>query len=210
MLCFAQRSAFCKKIFVLFVFFVKYLGYLYTRKVFGKIGVYIRCSVLYCAVCLSGKFTEYPGEQHNERNKAQHHKCKLVIEDEHCREHAQNNEHVFNHSYQNMGKHHGNGIGVVGNTGNQLAHGNVIKLVMRKAFYVCEQILAKRRKYLLTGFLQNNCLKIGTHHRDNQNCRINSDLYKQRTELELFYNKLFDITYDNRRDNIVSDGKQHY
>ena len=58
LLCFAQRSAFCKKIFVLFVFFVKYLGYLYTRKVFGKIGVYIRCSVLYCAVCLSGKFTE--------------------------------------------------------------------------------------------------------------------------------------------------------
>ena len=87
---------------------------------------------------LPGEGAEDDGEQHQERHEAQNHQGEGVVEHEHSRQYAHHDKGVFHHVYQDVGEHHGDGVGVVGDAGDQLAHGNLIELIVGQPLDVGE------------------------------------------------------------------------
>ena len=49
-----------------------------------------------------------------------------------CMAGKQNNKGIFAQVDQKVGKHHRDGVGVVGDAGHQLAHGDVVQLLVRE------------------------------------------------------------------------------
>ena len=118
-----QRVALFPEFLHLHLLPVKNLGDLDAGKILGQIGVDIRGTVLHFSVSASGKLAENHRKQHNKRHKAEDHQRQLIAQHEHRRKHADNHEYIFHEIDQQIGKHHGDRVGVVGHAGHKLADG---------------------------------------------------------------------------------------
>ena len=121
----------------------KDLGDLDAGQILGKIGVDIGGRVLELAVGPAGELAEDDREEHDEGHKAEHHQGQLVVQADHRGEDAQDDEAVLSQLHQQIGEHHRDGVGVVGHTGDQLAHGDLVQLLMGKGLDVGEEVLAQ-------------------------------------------------------------------
>ena len=79
---------------------------LHSREVFGKICVDVRRLVLHGAENAARERAENDGEQHEERDKAQDHQRQHVVEQQHRREHTDDDEDVSYHVHEDVGEHH--------------------------------------------------------------------------------------------------------
>ena len=111
-------------------------------------------------------------EDHDEGHKAEHHQGQLVVQAEHGHQNAQNDKAVLGQLDQEVGEHHGDGVGIVGHSGDQLAHRDLVELLVCQRFNVAEQILAQIGDDALAHPLQNHGLQVGAAHREHQHTRI--------------------------------------
>ena len=123
-------------------------------------------AVLHLAVGPAGELAEDDREENDEGHKAEHHQGQLVVQTEHRRQNAQNDESVLGQVDQQVGKHHGDGVGVVGHTGDQLAHRDLIELLVGKGLDVGKEVFAQVGDDALAHFLQDDGLQIGAGHRE--------------------------------------------
>ena len=95
----------------------------------GKEGVDVGGAVFDLPVGFPGKLPEHKGEKDDEGNKAQYHQGQLVVQNQHGAQHAKDHKEILCQIHQNIGEHHGNGVGIVSNSGDQFAHGDRIELL---------------------------------------------------------------------------------
>ena len=162
------------------LFLIEDLGNLHAGEVFGQVGVHIRPGVIDRAVDMAGELLEDDGKEHQKRYKAQDHQRQSVVQNQHCRQHTDDHQRVLRQSHQNVGEQIADGVGVIGDSRHQLAHGDLVQLRVGKLLNVGEGIQTDLRQDLLAGLLQNHCLEIGADHGYHQNARIYSH---QRIEL---------------------------
>ena len=208
--CAAEGGVLLAEFLQLFALTVEELRDLNARKVFGKEGVNVGGAILHTAVCTSGEFAEDNGKQNNKGNKAQHHQGEHIIEAKHCYKHTENNEYVFDEVDDNVGEHHRNAVGVVCNTGNELAHGNVVELLVRKLFNVLKEIKTDVGNDLLSDFLQGNGLQVGAHHCNNKDAGVKCNSQKQGSQFKIrLLDVALNVTDEVGADDVVRDGKKH-
>ena len=167
-----QLLAFLAEVLHLLVLPAKDLGDLDAGQVFGQIGIDIGGRVLELAVGAAGELAEDDREDHDEGHKAEHHQRQLVVQAEHGHQNAQNDKAVLGQLDQEVGEHHGDGVGIVGHAGDQLAHGDLVELLVCQRFNVAEQILAQIGDDALAHPLQDHGLQVGAAHREHQHACI--------------------------------------
>ena len=158
---------------------------------------------------LPGKLPEDHGEQDYKGHETQYHQCQSVIEHQHSAQNAYDDHAVLYHGDQNIGKHHGNGIGVITNTSDQLAYGNIIELLMGQAFDMGEDVQAELGQDLLAGFLQDHGLEVGTDHADDQNTGVYTNQREQIAELKIPFDSTLNMADQQGRDHVVHNGYHH-
>ena len=147
-------------------------GDLDAGQVFGQIGIDIGGRVLELAVGAAGELAEDDREDHDEGHKAEHHQRQLVVQAEHGHQNAQNDKAVLGQLNQEVGEHHGDGVGIVGHSGDQLAHRDLVELLVCQRFNVAEQILAQIGDDALAHPLQDHGLQVSAAHREHQHACI--------------------------------------
>jgi len=150
----------------------KDLSDLDAGQVFGQIGIDIGGRVLELAVGAAGELAEDDREDHDEGHKAEHHQRQLVVQAEHGHQNAQNDKAVLGQLDQEVGEHHGDGVGIVGHSGDQLAHRDLVELLVCQRFNVAEQILAQIGDDALAHPLQDHGLQVSAAHREHQHACI--------------------------------------
>ena len=154
---------------------------------------------------------EHEGKQYHEGHKTENYQGHGVVDEQHHHHNAHNHHGIFHQSDQHIGKHHGNGVGVIGNTGHQLAHGDVVQLLVRKALNMGEHIFTKGRQKLLTDFLQKHGLNIHTDQGNDQNGGIGGDHPVKGAQREAFLlYQLLNVTNQHRGGQVIGDGDQHH
>ena len=191
------------------VLLVEDLGDLDAGKVLGQVGINVRGGVVDAAVDLPGELLEDHGEQHHKGHEAQHHQRQNVVQHQHGSKNADEHHHILHQCYQDVGKHIRDGVGVVGGTGHQLAHGNVVQLGMAQALDVGEDVLPDLGQNFLAGLLQDHSLEIGTDQADDQNPRVHRHPDIQVPQCKILLHQHLDVTDEQRRHQIVDDGQQH-
>ena len=192
----------------LFVLTAKDLGDLDAREVLGKIGIDVGGGILHFAVGTAGELAEDDRKNHDERHEAEHHQGQGVVQTEHRRQNAQNDEGVLGQVDQEVGEHHGDGVGVVGHTSDQLAHRDVVQLAMGKGFDVGKEVFAQVGDDALAHPLQDDRLQIGAAHRKDQHAPIDGHTDVEAPEREIASHKLFDIAHDEGRGDVIGDGEE--
>ena len=158
---------------------------------------------------LPGEFPENHCKQHHKGHKAQQDQRQCVVDSQHGDQHTAQHHHIFYQGHQDVCEHHGNGIGIVGDTGDQLAHGDVVQLLVGQAFNVGKDIHTQLGENFLTDFLQQDRLQIGANQTDQQNAGVDAHQCKQVRQVELCLHKLLNVTHQQRGENIVANGKEH-
>ncbi len=190
---------------------VEDLGDLDAGKVFRKEGVHICAAVGYRSVGFAGEFLEHIGEKHHKGNEAQHDQGHCVVDEQHHHYNADDHHGVLYQSDQHIGEHHGNGIGVVGDPGHQLAHGDIVQLLVGKTFNVRKYIFTEGREDLLTDLLQHHRLNIHADHRNDQDAGIQGHHTEKRIQGEaILLHQFLDIAYQHGGDQVINDGNEHY
>ena len=156
-----------------------------------------------------GEFPENHRKEHHEGHKAQHHQGQSVVQHQHGAQHTHDDHGVFGQGYDDVGEHIGNCVGVVGNSRHQLAHGDVVQLLMGELFNVGEHIQADLRQDLLAGLLEDHGLQIGADQRNHQDACIDSYPDEEVPKLKFFFDQTLDVTDDQRGNQIIDDGEDH-
>ena len=211
LLCFLDFFALFQEVLHFLLFPVEDLGNFNAGKVFRKEGVHIRAAVRNRPVGSAGELLEHIGEKHHEGHEAQHDQGHCVVDEQHHHHNTDDHHGVLYQSDQHIGEHHGNGVGIVGDTGHQLAYGNVVQLLVGKAFDVGEHILTESRKKLLTDLLQDHGLYIHTDQRNDEDRGIECYHLEQDLQGEAFLlYQLLDIAHQHGSNQVVGNGDQHY
>lgn len=147
---------------------VEDLDYLHAGQVFGEEGVDVCRRVLDLSVGAAGEFSEYDGEEHDERHKAHDHERQLIVQAEHRREHAYYHEAVLDEVDEDVREHHRDGVGIVRYAGYELSDRGRAELRVGQALDVREEILTQFRDYPLTGLLEDYRLNIRVYERYNE------------------------------------------
>ena len=158
---------------------------------------------------LAGELLENKGEEHHERHKAQDDQRHGIVDKQHGSQHARNDHHILDEGHQNIGEHHGDTVGIVGNTSHQLAHRDIVQLLVRQALDMAEYVLTQVGQNLLTNLLQDHGLQIHTDHGYNQNACIGTYHPKQLIQREIVLNEVLDLTDQHRRQQIVGNRDEH-
>ena len=191
------------------ILLIEDLGDLHAGKVLGKVGVDLRGGGADPAVGLTGELVEQHREEYQEGCKAQDHQSQGVVEHQHGHQHAHDHQRVFGKGHQNVGEHIGNGVGIVGHPGDQLADGDIVELFVGELLNMGEQVKPQGGQDLLTGFLQDHGLHIGADQGDHQNARIDPHHGKQGGHLEPVLNHALDAADEQRRHHVIGDGDEH-
>ena len=187
----------------------KDLGDLDAREVLGQVGVDVGGAVLDTAVGTPGKFAEDHRKQHDKGHKAQHHQGQLVVDQQHGPQDAQDHKTVFGQVDKQVGEHHGDGVGVVGHTGDQLAHRDLVQLLVGQGLDVGEQVLPQIGDDPLARLLEDDRLEIGADHGKDQDARIDRHHPEQSLQGEIPHQHLLHLAYDQGGHDVVHDGKKH-
>ena len=209
LLCLLQTGAALDEILQLPILLVEDLGDLHAGEIFGQVGVDVRGGIADAAVNPAGELPEDQGEQHHEGHEAQHHQGQRPVQQQHGHQHTHDDHGVLHQSHQNVGKHEGNPVGVVGDTGHQLAHGDVVQLFMAQLFNVGEHVQTDPGQDLLTNLLEGHGLQIGADQTDHQNTCVDAHHGKQVGKLELVLDGGLNVTHQQGGDQIIDDGKEH-
>ena len=207
--CLCQCLAAAAEIRLLLILPAKDLDDLDAGEVLGQVGVDIGGGILYLAVRPAGKLAEDHRKQHDKGHKAQHHQGQLIIQADHRHQDAQDHKRIFGQVDQQIGEHHGDSVGVVGHTGDQLAHRDLVELLMGQRLDMDKQILTQVRNNALSHFLQDHRLEIGAAHREQQHSGIYNHCRKQVLQRKGAHHQFLDITDQERRNDIVGDREQH-
>ena len=210
LLCLGKGLAAGHKVRHLLILAVEDLGDLDAGEVFRQIGVDVRCGVVHLAVDLSREFAEDHRKEHHKRHKAQNHKREHIVEHRHRRQYAEHHHRVFHQRHKDIGKHIGDGVGVVADSGHKLAHGDVGKLLVGELLDVGEHVHAHLRQNFLARGLQQHGLDVGANQAHNQNARIDRHHGKQPLEFKAALHQLLDLAHQQGGDQIVDDGEQHH
>ena len=204
-----QVAAALGKVLHLPVLPVEDLGDLHAAEVFGKIGVDVGGGVGDLAVDPAAELAEQQGKEDHEGHKAQDHQRQGIIEDEHGRQHAHDDHGVLHQSHQDVGEHEGNAVGVVGDSGHQLAHRDVVELLMAQLLDAGKGVQADLGQDLLTGLLQDHGLEIGADDADDQNAGIQRHHHVQILQFKIFLDQVLDLTHDPGRQHVIHHGEEH-
>ena len=204
-----QLFALFQEIRHLLILPVEDLGDLDAGEVFAEVGVDIRGGVIDAAVHLAAELAEDDGEQQHKGHEAQHHQRQGVIKGQHGPQHAEDHHDVFHQRHQDVGEHVGDGVGVVGHAGDQLAHGDVVQLLVAQAFDVGKDILAHGGQDLLARLLQHHGLDVGADHADHQDAGVHRHDGEKIAELKGILHRLLDMAHQQRGGQIIDDGEQH-
>ena len=207
--CLAECDVSLIEISHFFVLAVEDLNDLHAGKIFGKERIDIGRSVFYLAVCAARKLTENKRKENDKGNEAKHHQRQHIVEDEHRNEDAEDDKEVFDEVDQNIGKHHGNGGGVVRNTGYELTDGHFVKLRMGERFDMAEGIFADGGDDLLSCFLQDDRLQIHRTQGNEQDGCVKTDFDEDIAHFKLACDGFFDIRNDERGNEVVGNRKEH-
>ena len=206
----AELGALFHKVLQLPFLPVKDLGDLHAGQVLGKISVDVRGGVAHLPVYPAGELAEDHGEQHNKGHKAQHHQGQCIVEHQHGRQHAHDDHAVLGQGDDDVGEHVADGIGIVGNTGHQLAHRDVVQLLMAQAFNVGEHIQPDGRQDLLSGLLQDHGLQEGADQRYHQNAGVHRHHDPKVGQLKLMLEDVLNVADEQGRNHFVADGNHHH
>ena len=189
---------------------VEDLGDLHAGEVFGQEGIQVGSGVVDAPVNLPGELLKNQGEDHQEGHKAQHHQGQRIIQHQHGSQHAEDHHGVFQQGHQNVGKQKADGVGVVADPGDQLAHGNLVQLLMGQAFDSCEGVQTDLGQDLLTHRLQDHGLEIGTDHGDHQNARVQNNHGIEPGQLKAAgFDEPLDSGNQQRGHHVIDDGHRH-
>ena len=208
-LCLFQFLTAVKELRQLPALLVEDLCDLHAGEILGKVGVHIRPGVVDAAVDVPGELLEDDGEEHQKGHKAQHHQRQRIVQDQHGTQHTQNHQGVLDQGDQNIGEQIADGIGVVGDSRHQLAHGNLIQLGVGQLLNVGKGIHAQLGQDFLADLLEDHSLEVGADHAHSQNACIDGHQGKQSAELEALLNGALNGGNQQGRHHIVGDGDQH-
>ena len=76
----------------------------------------------------------------HERDEAEDHQRERDVQCKHGAKHAEDDQRILGEGHENVGEHVGDGVGVVGDPGDQLAYGEVVQLFMAELFHMCEHV----------------------------------------------------------------------
>ena len=128
MLCFCKAAVLLLKLGSLTVLTVEYLRDLDAGKVLGEEGVDIGGRVLHLTVRTARELSEYQSEKKDKRSEAKHHQSELIVKKKHRAENAEDGKAILHEVNEKICKHHRDGVGIVGNSGNELAYGDLMQL----------------------------------------------------------------------------------
>ena len=158
----------------------------------------------------AGEHPEDHRKQHHKGHKAQHHQGQRIVEHQHGRQYAHHHHGILGQGDDDVGEHVADGIGIVGNTGHQLAHRNVVELLVAQLFNVGEHIQPDLRKDLLSGLLQDHGLRIGANQRNRQNTGVDGHHGPKIAQLEISLDGILNMADQQRRDDLVANGQHHH
>ena len=207
--CPTQFSVLLIKFLLLLILPVENLNDFHAGQILRQEGIDIRGSVLHLTICLPRKLPENNRKHNNKRNKAQHHQRQGVVHADHRYQNADNDKAVLNQIYNDVREHHGNCIGIIRNTRDKLADRDAVELVLRQAFNMRKKILADFGNDSLSGLLQDNGLNIGAGQGEQQNAGVNYYPPDQLRHGKAVLDHLFNITDDQRRNDVIGNRKHH-
>ena len=173
-LCLFQIFAALTECFHLLCLTVEDLGDLDAGQVLGQEGIQLRTGVGNCPVGLTGELLEDVCEQCHKGYKAQHHQSHRIVNKEHGYQNTCNNHDVLDEGHQNVGKEATDAIGIVGDTGHQFAHRDIIELFVAQTLNMAKDVLTQVGQDLLTDLLQDHCLQVHTDHRDHHDHSVST------------------------------------
>ena len=188
---------------------VEDLGDLHAGEVFGQVGVYIRPGVVDRAVDMAGELLEDDGKDHQERHKAQHHQRQGVVQNQHGRQHADDHQRVFCQRHQNIGEQVTDGVGIVGDSRHQLAHGNLVQLGVGQLLNVGKGVQTDLGQNFLAGLLQDHGLEIGADHGHSQDARVHGDQRIEPGKLKALLDGALDVRHQQGGHHVIGNGHQH-
>ena len=174
-----------------------------------KVGVDVRGPILHPAVGPAGELAEDHGEQHDEGHEAEDHQRQLVVEGDHGRQHADDDEHVLDQVHEEAGEHEGDGVGVVGDPGHQLPHGGGVHLLVGQALDVGEQVLPHAGDDLLAHLLEHDGLDVDADHGHDEDARVGGHQAVKLRELEIVLDEVRHLADDGGGQDVVGDAEEH-
>ncbi len=204
-----QGGALLQKFLVFPSLLVEDLGDLHTGQVLRQIGVDVGGAVLHLTVGPAAHFSEHEGEEHQKGHKTEDHQGEGIIEHQHGAQDAHHREGVLHHIHQDVGKEHGDSVGVVGLSRHQLAHGNVVELLVGEAFDVDKQVLTQLGEDLLSGALEDDGLEIDTGHGYHQQPGVDRHHGIKLGQLKLLLHQVGHAPQDSGRNEVIGNGEDH-
>ena len=204
-----QAVAAGEEILVLFVLPVEDLGDLHAGEVLGQVGIQVRGGIVDGAVDHSGEPAEDHRKDHQEGHEAQHHQGQGVVQHQHGAQHADDHHGIFAQGHQNVGEHVGDAVGIVGDTGHQLAHRDVVELLVGELLDVGEDVLADLRQDLLAHPLEDHGLDVGAYDADDEDACVGGHHGQQGVDLKVRLDHVLDLADEPGGDDVVGDGQEH-
>ena len=158
---------------------------------------------------MAGEFLEDNGKNHQERHKAQHHQRQGVVQDQHGRQHADDYQGVLRQRHQNVGEQVADGVGIVGDSRHQLAHGNLVQLSVGQLLNVGKGVQTDLGQNLLPGLLQDHGLEIGADHGHSQNASVHGNQRIEPGKFEALLDGTLDVRHQQGGHYVIGDGHQH-
>ena len=122
----------------LLVLAAKDLRDLDAGQILRQVGVDVGGRILDLAVGPAGELAEDDRKNHDERHKAEHHQCQLIVERQHGDQDAEDDEDVLGQRDQQVREHHRDSVRIVRHAGDELADGNLVQLLVGQRLNVGE------------------------------------------------------------------------
>ena len=158
---------------------------------------------------MAGELLKDDGKEHQKRHKTQHHQRQGVIQDQHGRQHTDDHQRVLRQRHQNVGEQVADGVGVVGDSRHQLAHGDLVQLGVGQLLNVGEGVQTDLGQNFLAGLLQDHGLKIGADHGHRQNARVHGNQRIEPGQLKALLDGTLNVCHQQGGHHIIGDGHQH-
>ena len=208
--CLSQLGGLPLEVPHLAVLAVEALDDLDAGQILGEIGVQRGRGVHHAAVDLAGELAENHREENDEGRETEDHQRQRVVQNKHRSHHADDDHRVFQQRDQHVGKQEGDRVRIVGDAGDQLAHRDLVELLVRQGLNVGEDVHADLRQDLLPDLLQQHRLGVGADQGDDQDPRVHRDHRPEPGQGEIGLDHLLDPADQQGREHVVDDGEEHH
>ena len=207
---FGQALALFLKFLVFLLLPVEDLGDFHAGEVLGQIGIHIGGGVADTPVYPTGELAEDHREQHHEGHEAQNHQRQRIVQQQHGCQHTHDDHAVLSQCHDDVGEEEADVVGVIGDAGHQLAHGDIVELLVGELLDVGKYVQTQLGQDLLAGLLQDHGLQVGADQTHDQNACVDGHQSEQVVQFKGVFDGVLNVADEQGGQQVIDDGKQHH